>query len=908
MSLGLALNNAVSGLRVNQQSLAVLSQNISNVNTPGYSRQVVEQSANFLYGVGNGVQIDDIGRKVDTYLQRSVINQGSINTAAQTTSDYYARLQSILGRPGASNSIDTYLTTFFNSLQALSDQPETPSSRSSAVTAGVTLADQISGLASGIMDLRFQADRDISESVTKINETIDNLTSINVAISTTQGLGGSTAGLLDKRDEYLRTLSTYMDISVSEYPTGAVTVTAGNGVAIVDGGTRHQLQYSSTQSSEAFVQDASLNQLSVITYDDKGKVIGNPAVLITSGKSADVTANLSSGKLASLQQIRDKFLPETLSQLDELASQLRDAMNAIQNSGSGFPPATSYTGERLIDPTQSLNWAGQVRIAALNSDGTPVSSGYADESYTGQRPLTLDLSALDSGNGAAAPTTQAIIDEINNHFSAPGNKVELGNINNIQLASDTSILPSGAQDFFNFDLDLENISGKDANLFVQGITVTDSTGTDITNVTQGAPQVSLNASQTYTTSAGSSQVQVAMLSLPPGLKQGDTIYLGSPSVANVDGIPASNLTGYFTVQGVVGNSIIVDTGVAAATGAVVNDTTPAMAMGAYTMAYTGQEIRSKNAGQFQVDLSSSSGSAYYTITLNVATRADDGTMKTSQISYRVNNNESNLLNKRYSAISANNNGTIVPPITTQDTIHAIMVDAKGVELPKINGQYTSQSGYLKLVGGNGVSIAIDSLDSRQQGVFGDPSDNGTNYGFSQYFGLNNFFSSNGPTASGDTLKNSAINLKVRDTLKNDPNQISIGALVLQRQPADANSKPQYTYVRYSGDNNVAQAMAKLSSSTVKFNAAGGLPTTQLSLSSYSSQLLGYVSAQSASATGAADTAQTLFDSFQNRATAVSGVNLDEELANTISLQNAYAATAKIVTVVNTMYESLLQSF
>ena len=68
MSLTLALNNALSGLRVNQQSLAVLAQNIANANTEGYTRKVVDQSSVVIDGVGSGVRVDDISRKVDQFL------------------------------------------------------------------------------------------------------------------------------------------------------------------------------------------------------------------------------------------------------------------------------------------------------------------------------------------------------------------------------------------------------------------------------------------------------------------------------------------------------------------------------------------------------------------------------------------------------------------------------------------------------------------------------------------------------------------------------------------------------------------------------------------------------------------------------------------------------------------------
>lgn len=907
-SLGLALNNAVSGLRVNQQSLAVLSQNISNVNTDGYSRQVVQQSANYVEGIGSGVKIDDIVRKVDKYLQRSVQSQGSTNATAQTVSDYYSRLQSLIGQPGAQNSVDAYITTFFNSLQALTATPDTPSLRSNAINTANTLAQNISGTANHIEDLRFQADRDISDLVSSTNQTIDQLTALNDTIAKAKGLGNPTAGLLDERDRLLRSLASNLDVNVTYNESGGVNVVTGSGISLVEGGIRHQLRYDPAQSVDTLTSDGTLNALTVVTYDASGKQTGTPQVLITAGASSAVSSRISSGKLAGLQQIRDTVLPQVLDQLDQLASRLRDNVNKVQNSGSGFPPATSLTGQRLTDPSTPINWTGAIRLAVVKPDGSPAQAGYADENYTGKRPLLLTLSTLDSGFGQGTPTTQSIIDEINNHFAAPSPKVELGNLNNIQLASNTSLLPSGAPSLFTFDLDAENISAYNAPTFVTGITVKDSGGTNITSVTQGPPSVTLSTTNTYTSTAGLSTVDVALATLPTGLSVGDTIYLGAPSVPGVNGIPAANLTGYFKVTAIAGTTVTVDSGVIAGPGGPVSDATPATAYGAYATIGAGAQQRTTANGKLQVDLSGNIATPYYDVTLDVGTVDQNGVAQTSQITYRVFNNAQNLLNDRYSATAATGSGTIVPPQTTQDTLRAIMVDKDGNELPKVNGIYGNTQGYLKLIATNGNSVVIDSLDSQQLGLSTVPSDTGTGYGFSHYYGLNNFFESNAETLTGETVHNSAIKLKVQQRLLDNSNLLSTGALVLQNQPpAGSTLKPQYTYVRYAGDNTTVQALANLGTDAVSFDAAGGLPSSSISLTSYTGQLLGHISSQSTAATATAATAQSLYDGFKSRSDAVSGVNLDEELANTITYQNAYSATARIVTVVNAMYDSLLQA-
>ncbi len=486
MSLTLAMNNALSGLKINQESLGVLSQNIANVNTEGYSRQVISQSSITVAGVGSGVQIDEISRKIDKYLQRSMQTQSSNNATAQTLNDYYQRLQAVLGKPGASNSIDTSITSFFNSVQQLAVTPETSSLKANAVASAEALADQLSHLAGNVQDLRYEADRAMDDAVKAINSSLLRLQDINKTLVVAKQLSQSTAGLLDARDKEISNLSSYMDLSVSFNDSGSASIIAGDGAVLLEDGIRHQLTYIKSASVNNFVTDVDMNPMLDVTLDSKGNQVGSPITLISGGPSEQVISKLSSGSLAGLQQLRDVQLPAVLKQLDQLAAKLRDTVNTIHNQGSSFPPAATLTGDRVIYPGDSSEWSGQVRIAVLQSDGLPVPSLYADETYTGLRPLTLDLSRLNSGNGAGRPTMQAIIDEINDHFAAPTTKAKLGNLNNIRLASDTTNMPSGSPPLFNFDLDVENISSDYAKVFVTGVTVKDDTATDITNVTQTA--------------------------------------------------------------------------------------------------------------------------------------------------------------------------------------------------------------------------------------------------------------------------------------------------------------------------------------------------------------------------------------------------------------------------------------
>jgi flagellar hook-associated protein FlgK len=748
--------------------------------------------------------------------------------------------------------------------------------------------------------------------VSSANGSLDRLRGINVALIQASSLGQSRAGLLDQRDKELRTLSGLMNISTTFAENGTVSIVAGNGTVILEEGIRHQFSYSKASSVNIFTAEGTLSPLQLLSFNDSGQQIGNPVDMISGGMSNQIKNTISGGSIAALQTIRDAKFPAILDQLDQLASRLRDNINSIHNKGSGFPPATALTGDRQVRATDQYSWLGAVRIAVLQSNGKPVSSLYADESYTGIRALNLDLGALNSGQGNGTPTLQTIIDEINNHFGSPGNKAQVGNLNNIQLASDTNQLPSGAPPLFNFDLDLDNISSNGSKVFVTGITVLDDTAANITNVTQTTPSLTISPTTSYTTTIGLPDVTINLTSPPTNLAVGDRIFLAAPT-GPVNGIPAVSLTGFFTVTAVAGNAVTFTAGASATSSGPVNDPGNIQAMPPYDIVAAGDKHRTRDQGQMQVDFSGNIASTYYDITLNVSVvDKTTGTLTTAPITYRVANNTQNQLNKRFDAQAVGAPGVLVLPGTSQESLRAILVDANGNELPSVNGRYIDSPSYLKIVGGNSgqtYSVAIDELNSQQIGKPDNiPSEPGTNWGFSHYFGLNNFFTANNPTTTGETLKGSAYKLSVQDRLLENANLISTGTLVQQSKSAASGNRDVYTYARYSGDNTIAQGLAKFNSQLVSFDAAGGLPTAQQSLQSYTSEILGFVSQRSSEASDNAANAQILFDGFKSKSDAVSGVNLDEELANTVTFQNAYSATARVITIVNKMYEELLQSF
>lgn len=904
MSLGLTLNNALSSLRVNRESLTVLSQNIANANNPNYSRKVIEQSAVSLIGQGAGVRIDDVSRKIDMYLQMAIREQTSVSGRADTLSDYADRLQILLGNPSQGNDISSAVTGLFNAMQSLAETPERSSSRLNVVNIAQQLANQMHNLVNGIQALRFDADKDIKTSVSEVNLKIRELYNINQAIANAKGLNRPVAELLDLRDNAVRAISEQLDINIFIRSDETVRVYAKGGATLLDDNI-YELDYVPSSSIDAFNAESFQTQpINVYRLDINGDRDGLPSLIATGGFGDEITTQMETGKIKALMDIRDDKMPQILEQLDMLASRIRDEVNALHNAGSGYPGARKLTGTRLVAGGEVSNWTGAIRISLTDINGRPITSAYSDEESP-MRSLELDLSSLNAGlgDGNSYPNVQAIINEINDFYGIPRNRVTLGDLNNIQLTSTTQKLPAG---LFNFDFDLENISGNSADFFVHGVTVKDDTGTDMTSVTNTIPSFSLNDTGTYTTTAGSAVVTIAADA--HGLSEGEYIFLPD-ATTNPGGFSNSALGGYFRVTNVTANSFDITVSTVASSSAVVSDAGLA-AYTRYVDVPTGGKTRAVEDGSFTADLSSNLTSAFYDITVNVGVVNEDGTLATSAVTYRVQNDEYNLMNKRYGARSLVGSGELITPSQiTRPYLTAKLVDANGQELRKLNGQYLAdEEGYLVLETSNSsVYFNIDSLDSVQNG---NPNAAplaiaGSSRNFSHYFELNNFFTSNIPVDSGDTVDGSALALNVVSRIASDPSQLSTGRLVLVRPPADPSKPPYYAYERISGDNSVIQSMANLANGLVVFDSAGGLSASQQTLNGYAGEILGFSGADANNMESNAKNAQVILDGFVERSGAIAGVNLDEELANTIIYQNAYSASARIITVVDQLFKDLI---
>jgi len=354
MSLSLALNSAISGLSTAQSGLNVISNNIANVNTEGYTRKIFEPESRVLNGQGAGVQLGDIRNSVDQYLMRDIREERSTFGSLDVKQQFLKRVQDLFGTTSSNNTISHRINDIQSDWETLALEPEKASTQLSAVQAGITVADQLSRMSKTVQGLRLDADREIERSIVEISGLLSTIAKLNDQIALQQGTGRPTEDLEDKRDVALNKLSDNIDIQYFVNSNGAATVFTTDGTTLID-------------SSPVAINHVALSLVNASNTYAGGDFNG-----IFAGMR-DITNSIRSGRLKALVETRDKILPDMQSQLDELARNLKEEMNLVHNRGTSYPTMVNdVQGTRtFLDATnQRITLSGaQTNVVIYDASG-----------------------------------------------------------------------------------------------------------------------------------------------------------------------------------------------------------------------------------------------------------------------------------------------------------------------------------------------------------------------------------------------------------------------------------------------------------------------------------------------------------------------------------------------------------
>ncbi len=319
MSLSQALASAVSGLRTTQAGISLVAANVANAQTPGYIRKTLNQTTTTAGEAGVSVRVAGINREIETFVQRQMRTETSGGGFADLRAEFYRQLQGIYGDPGTSSTLETQFNNFTSALQALSTSPEDSSARYAVLSSAQILTQQLNSMTQGVQSLRSDAEQGLSAAVKTANNAMQQIASINQQLATSHSADGTSAALLDQRDQYIDQLSQLMDISVTQDDFNQVRVFTGSGIQLVG------LQ----AATLAFNAQGTMTANTLWDPDSSKSNVGTLALVSAGGGSLDLIANKSikSGQIAAYLDMRDNVLTQAQTQLDQIAAGLASALS-----------------------------------------------------------------------------------------------------------------------------------------------------------------------------------------------------------------------------------------------------------------------------------------------------------------------------------------------------------------------------------------------------------------------------------------------------------------------------------------------------------------------------------------------------------------------------------------------------
>lgn len=315
-------------LNAAQIGLTTTTNNMANIDTTGYSKQVVSQKSigpAAVYSnnlVGAGVEVNSVDRTRSAMLDQKYWQENSAASKAEATSDCLTQIESILGTT-SSSYITTSLDSFETALSTLSSDVKDSSARSTVLTDAENLCSTLNDAADALTQLRNDLNTEVSDTVNQINSYADQIGALNQQISQATAAGASTNELEDSRDLAVDKLSALVGVTATADDDGNLDITV-NGVSLVNGDIANKLEcYTVTDTSSSEYGEYG------IRWADSGK-----------------TFNVSdSGALSGYLEMRDgssqdsKGITYYLSKLDDFARTLAKAFNEGVTSGS-----TTYNG------------------------------------------------------------------------------------------------------------------------------------------------------------------------------------------------------------------------------------------------------------------------------------------------------------------------------------------------------------------------------------------------------------------------------------------------------------------------------------------------------------------------------------------------------------------------------------
>lgn len=319
-----------TGVLTYQKALEVISHNISNAATEGYTRQdvVFENMSSGILSIsgvtGRGVRLKDIRRLYDSFIDLQLKTENSNLAYWDVVYNGMLRLENIFN-DASETAFSNVVNDFFNAWQEVSQNPPGAAERTLLLDRAQYLTKRVNLSYKSLIDERSEIYKDTQNLVDQINKYLDQINELNEKIAASPG----SLDALDQRDNLVKQLNDIVQINYFTDFAGRYSILLG-GMPMVDGGRVYHLR---------------------VGLDSNQKMQFN---LETESGFIDVTNLIQGGKLKAEIDLRDETIPEYMNKLNMLVFDLTEAINAQHRVGYGLDGSTGNNFfNRLYDLTVS---------------------------------------------------------------------------------------------------------------------------------------------------------------------------------------------------------------------------------------------------------------------------------------------------------------------------------------------------------------------------------------------------------------------------------------------------------------------------------------------------------------------------------------------------------------------------
>ncbi|QDH72827.1 flagellar hook-associated protein FlgK [Brevundimonas sp. M20] len=352
MSVTSILNNANTGLIAAQTQLRVVSDNVANVNTPGYVRKVADQVSLSSQGVGSGVEVTRIRLATDRFLQAASFNAGAEAARQGVKYELYDRIQSLFGDPGGTTGFFSQVDGVFSAFASSAEDPTSSPRRQDALFKTQALFDEAARIATQIQAVREDADGRIQSAVEKANDLLGQIEALNVEISRAKVVNADASGAETAQAALVSQLAELMDIKVTARSIGGISIRTGNGASLAgEGAATLSYQRAGTVTGQTAFNDIWINE--------------------PGGSKMSLLDSVNSGEIKGLVELRDVEAPAASARLAELITHVADELNRAHNANASVPAPNRLDGRNVGQSLESAiaGFTGQTTIAVTNSAG-----------------------------------------------------------------------------------------------------------------------------------------------------------------------------------------------------------------------------------------------------------------------------------------------------------------------------------------------------------------------------------------------------------------------------------------------------------------------------------------------------------------------------------------------------------